>query len=223
MLGLFLNSNVPGKELKILKATASSVESPNLGPENAIDGNMATRWSSQFSDPQWITVDLGQKATIKKVILYWEHAYGKAYKIEVSDDGTTWKEVYSTTEGDGGKDEITFKPVSARYVRMGGSKRGTEYGYSLYEFEVHFDNLVLVSLPAPPSKEILKNPSFEKGATDWERKGNAGHIGVYEWQRHDGKFSYGIGNDNSPEGAYGEILQELQVPGEIKEADLLNL
>ncbi len=135
--GLFMTSDVSAEQVKILKATASSVESPELGPELAIDGNMATRWSSSFSEEAWIMVDLGQKTTVEKVVLCWEPAYGKIYKIEVSDDGTTWKEVYSTTEGNGGKEEISFKPVSARYVRMVGSKRGTEYGYSLWEFEVY--------------------------------------------------------------------------------------
>jgi len=34
----------------------------------------ATRWSSQFSDPQWIQVDLGTRATIDEVRLNWETA-----------------------------------------------------------------------------------------------------------------------------------------------------
>lgn len=135
--GLIMTLNVSAEQVKILKATASSVESPELGPENAIDGNMATRWSSSFSEEAWITVDLGEKTTVEKVVLCWEAAYGKIYKIEVSDDGKTWKDVYSTTEGAGGKEEISFKPTSTRYVRMCGTKRGTEFGYSLFEFEVY--------------------------------------------------------------------------------------
>src|SRR5262245_583656 len=35
-------------------ATASSVEATGLEAPKAVDGNMTTRWSSAFSDPQWI-------------------------------------------------------------------------------------------------------------------------------------------------------------------------
>src|SRR5215831_14257035 len=37
-------------------ATASSQESASFPPANATDGNLGTRWSSQFSDPQWLQV-----------------------------------------------------------------------------------------------------------------------------------------------------------------------
>jgi hypothetical protein len=41
--------------------------------------------------------------------------------------------VSSTTTGDGGVYTVTFAPVGARYLRMLGVRRGTSYGYSLYE------------------------------------------------------------------------------------------
>ncbi len=68
--------------------------------------------------------------------LNWEAAYGKAYQVQLSADGTTWSTAYSTTTADGGVDEI---PVTgtARYVRINGTARGTAYGYSLFEFEVY--------------------------------------------------------------------------------------
>ena len=44
-------------------ATASSAESAAMGAGAAVDGNTGTRWSSAFSDPQWIQVDLGATAT----------------------------------------------------------------------------------------------------------------------------------------------------------------
>ncbi len=103
----------------------------------AVDGGSGSRWSSQYSDDQWITVDLGVTKTINEVNLIWESAYGKSYKIQVSDDKTNWRDVYSTESGDGDTDQITFPPTSARYVRMLGLKRGSQWGYSLYEFEVY--------------------------------------------------------------------------------------
>jgi len=118
-------------------AWASSVENAGLSAAAAVDGNSTTRWSSAFSDPQWIAVDLGGVYSINHVVLNWEIAYGKAYKIEVSTDGSHWTEKVSVTNGDGGIDDISFAPVDARFVRMLGTERGTRWGYSLYEFEVY--------------------------------------------------------------------------------------
>ena len=75
--------------------------------------------------------------SVNHVVLNWEAAYGKAYKIEVSTNGTTWNRVFSETNGNGGIDDIVFGTTNARYVRMTGTARGTKYGYSLYEFEVY--------------------------------------------------------------------------------------
>jgi hypothetical protein len=115
--------------------TASSVQGPPWAAVNAVDGNLATRWSSGWSDPQWLEIDLGATRKITKVVLYWERAYATAFQIQVSGNGTTWTDVYSTATGSGGAQTI---PVagSGRYVRMYGTSRSTPYGYSLWEFQV---------------------------------------------------------------------------------------
>src|SRR5579884_355664 len=120
--------------------TASSYQSTGTGapfpPSNATDGNLATRWATDWSDPQWIQVDLGQTTTIKHIQLVWENAYGQAYQIQTSNDGTNWTTIYSTTTGIGGVDDFDVSG-SGRYVRMYGTARGTTYGYSLYEFGIY--------------------------------------------------------------------------------------
>ena len=90
-----------------------------------------------------MSVDLGAIAKINRVVLDWENAYGKAYTIEVSTDGKTWQPVYSTTQGNGGIDDISFSPVSARYVKMNGTKRGTPYGFSLWSSKSMVATLIL--------------------------------------------------------------------------------
>ncbi len=117
-------------------ATSSSNENSTLGPANAVDGNTGTRWSSGFSDPQWIQVDLGATHSISRVVLNWEAAYGRAYQLQTSNDGTTWTTIFSTTTGDGGIDDLAVTG-SGRYVRMTGTQRATQYGYSLWEFQVY--------------------------------------------------------------------------------------
>ncbi|WP_433887723.1 discoidin domain-containing protein [Streptomyces sp. CA-111067] len=116
-------------------ATASSTENGGTPASAAVDGNDGTRWSSAAADPQWVQVDLGSTASITQVVLKWETAYGKAFQIQVSDDASTWKPIYSTTTGTGGTQTLTVND-SGRYVRMYGTARGTAYGYSLWEFQV---------------------------------------------------------------------------------------
>jgi hypothetical protein len=126
-------------ELPIDKATASSsvtVDGVNYPAAHAVDGNVWTRWSSEFSDPQWIAVDLGKPQRISRVNLLWETAFATTYAIQVSLDGKEWKTVYATETGKGGVDDIRFSPIESRWVRMLGSKRNSSFGYSIYEFRV---------------------------------------------------------------------------------------
>ncbi|MDT5040498.1 MAG: hypothetical protein QOE51_1483 [Actinoplanes sp.] len=116
-------------------AIASSLENGEAPAAAAVDGNTGTRWASQWADPQWIRVDLGSTATITSVKLQWETAYGKAFQIQTSPDGTAWTSIYSTTTGTGGTQTLNVTG-SGRYVRMYGTQRGTGYGYSLFEFQV---------------------------------------------------------------------------------------
>jgi hypothetical protein len=122
-------------------ATASSVNGSNTA-NNVTDAATylnytSTRWESAASDPQWIMVDLGAATEIDRAILKWHTNYGKAFKIQVSTDGTAWTDVYSTTIGASySVTDVTFSKTSARYVRMYGTQRGTTNGYSLFDFMV---------------------------------------------------------------------------------------
>jgi endo-1,4-beta-D-glucanase Y len=120
-------------------SSASSTEDNNAQRRAALafDGDPSTRWASQpFHDPEWLSVDLGSVQQIGQIVLNWEAAYATTYRIEVSSDGAAWTQVFRTTTGDGGLDEITLS-TSARFVRLVGERRANgDYGYSLYEFEV---------------------------------------------------------------------------------------
>jgi len=122
-------------------AVASSIEGISFEAERAFDGNLQSRWaSSEGSDPQWIYVDLGAIKALGSVRLHWEEAYAVKYKIQVSNDGSIWTDAYTVTNGSGGVQDIPLNNVSARYVKVEGTERGTPYGYSLYEFEVYPPN-----------------------------------------------------------------------------------
>jgi F5/8 type C domain-containing protein/glycosyl hydrolase family 64 (putative beta-1,3-glucanase) len=127
-------------------ATASSLENATFPASAAVDGNTGTRWSSAFSDPQWLQVDLGSSSSICQVVLTWEAAYATAFQIQTSPDGTTWTSIYSTTAGTGGTQTLNVTGTG-RYIRMFGTARATPYGYSLWEFAVHTSG----SSTAPPT------------------------------------------------------------------------
>ncbi|MFI5928599.1 ThuA domain-containing protein [Micromonospora sp. NPDC051543] len=117
--------------------TTSSTEGADVTGAQAVDGNLATRWSSTFSDPQWIRVDLGSPTAIGRVKLAWEAAYSSAYQIQTSNDGTTWTTVKTVTGADGGVDEHSGLGANGRYLRIYGTARGTGYGHSLWEVEAY--------------------------------------------------------------------------------------
>jgi F5/8 type C domain/Carbohydrate binding module (family 6) len=124
--------------LPAVAAVASSQESDAYPASLVTDGDSSTRWSSHFSDPQWIYLDLGKTQQVSRVILNWEAAASASYEIDVSDNSDgPWTAVYSTTMGNGGIDDIPFPPIAARYVRMYSTARLGYFGVSLYDFDVY--------------------------------------------------------------------------------------
>jgi hypothetical protein len=155
-----------------MPATASSTESAAYPAADATDGNTATRWSSAFSDPQWLQVDLGSQATLSQVTLDWEAAYATAFQIQTSNDAATWTTIYSTTTGTGGNQTLNVTGTG-RYVRMYGTARATGYGYSLWEFQVYGTtgsgtgttcNTTDAALNHPATASSLENASFPASA-----------------------------------------------------------
>ncbi len=141
-------------------ATVSSLENGAQFPASgAVDGNLTTRWSSAYADPQWIYVDLGGTYTISQIMLYWEAAYAKAYSLQISSDANTWNNMYSTTTENGGTDNITGLSGTGRYVRMYGTVRGSGYGYSLWEFQIYGTAPTTYSLSTNPSNYFAINSS----------------------------------------------------------------
>jgi hypothetical protein len=152
-------------------ATSSGTENAGTAPGNAVDGNPGTRWSSAFSDPQWLQVDLGSTQAICQVVLNWEAAYATAFGIQTSTDGTNWTSIYSTTTGTGGVQTLNVSG-SGRYIRMYGTARATQYGYSLWEFGVYAGtgggggNTVTVTNPGNQNSTVGTAASVQVHATD---------------------------------------------------------
>lgn len=119
------------------KAYASSISKDAGDPEAAIDASDGSRWAADMNDDEWIYIDLEEPTEIASIILNWESAHAKSYKLLISDDAQNWKEIYANQDSKGGVEEIKIKPVRTRYVKMQGLQRATMWGYSLYEFELY--------------------------------------------------------------------------------------
>ena len=103
-----------------------------------MDGDPTTRWETAASDPQTLTLDMHQASVIDSIMLIWEAAYSSAYRIEASANGSAWDLLVDATDGNGGSRlHIIESQNEYRYVRLTGTARGTDYGHSLYEFEVY--------------------------------------------------------------------------------------
>jgi beta-glucosidase len=117
--------------------TASSTQDATDYPaSDATDGDPGTRWSSAATDPQWLDIDLGSPQQICSMGILWETAYASAFQIQVSNDNATWTTVYSTTTGAGGQENFTISATD-RYVRMYATTRATQWGDSIFEFDVY--------------------------------------------------------------------------------------
>ncbi|EWM17345.1 glycoside hydrolase family 3 C-terminal domain-containing protein [Kutzneria sp. 744] len=120
-------------------ASSSSSENATFPASSAVDGDSGTRWSSQAADPQWLAVDLGGAHSLSQVVLNWEAAYAKAFQIQVSTDNVNWTNLTPVTAGNVGVQTLSVSGTG-RYVRMYGTQRATQWGYSLWEFQVYGDD-----------------------------------------------------------------------------------
>jgi beta-glucosidase len=119
------------------KAVSSlSTGKPAHDVANAFDEDPSTRWESTWTDPQWLEVDLQQSTTFTHVQIAWETAYSSDFELQVSDDNSTWKTIYTDINGQGGIQQIRFPKVTARYVRLYMNKRASKFGDSIFDFDV---------------------------------------------------------------------------------------
>ncbi|GAA0438651.1 hypothetical protein Acor_78860 [Acrocarpospora corrugata] len=159
---------------------ASSSERADLSPAAAVDGKPGTRWSSKFSDPQWLQVDLGRATAIKRIVLNWERAYATQFQLQASNGGGTWTTLHTTTAGKGGVQTVNVS-ATARYVRLHATKRSTVYGVSLWEFQV-FGTAAQATPTTKPTPTATATPSSTPTSSPSTPPSTVGKKGVGVWQ-----------------------------------------
>lgn len=173
-------------------ATASSVEGKRNGgacgfvsgdcaPRNVNDGDLATRWSSEYRDGEYWQVDLGRERAIDRVSLTWQAAYAARFTISTSVDGVDFStaadvtQVIPQAELDAKTARTTSFPArTGRYLRVTGVERsvrqpsGRRFGTSLWNASVFgpLDEGAPPPVPPPDPPGTLDLPDSGSGPGD---------------------------------------------------------
>lgn len=129
--------NLNRENLALGKNITASSATQHMPTKLATDGGAGSRWESEYSDPQWIYVDLGKKEIIENVVIKWEAAHAREYELQTSNDAQHWTTVHKQTDSKGGSEQIGLNRTKARYVRINCISRATQFGYSIFEIEVY--------------------------------------------------------------------------------------
>jgi hypothetical protein len=196
-----VSSTSQAVQVTAVAVSASSVQGSNYGPTMATDGDITTRWGSEYgNDNEWITFDLGTHQNWDEVQISWDtHAYALNYAIMASDDNVNWTPVREfqdatgcdTTDGscpiDGSipEDRTNLFPhipdpknpgallSGSRYIRMQGLTRFSQnYGYSIREFKVFYNSSAQHLDVAPENVATVSSASSTKS----NKRGSAYHL-----------------------------------------------
>jgi hypothetical protein len=110
-------------------------------PAHAIDGNTATRFSSDaYQAPgQWFQVDLGSSQTFNPIEMNsggYGGDYARGYNVEVSTNGAAFTSV-ATGTGTSSPETVTFSPQTAQYIRVVLTASSTTSWWSIVEFTAY--------------------------------------------------------------------------------------
>ncbi|WP_375417154.1 glycosyl hydrolase [uncultured Hymenobacter sp.] len=157
----YAGSPLLANRLTPVAATAQSSENSSLGAANAIDGNINTRWASAWTDAQYFQLDFGTAQKFSHVRISWDPAYAADYKLLTSPDGNTWTPIQTVINGDGGVDDFTGLAGSGRYLRVACSRRGSAYGYSIYEINAYGSAATTTPAPTPtPTANLIQAENY---------------------------------------------------------------
>ncbi len=126
------------ERLAIFGISSNNIPQAENGPYNLIDESIQTRHAMNSMDNTWARFDLGSKTEIDAIAMavYDGANRTNSFALEISDDGGSWKEIYSGISS-GTTDQLEvydFAPVSARYIRLVPKGCSAGSWYSTTEF-----------------------------------------------------------------------------------------
>jgi enediyne biosynthesis protein E4 len=145
------------QKVNTCSAEVSSFHDTETHYNHAIDEDLETRWGSEYSDNQWIKITLDTIHSVAKVVIYWEAASAKTYKILASTDNVSWDTVFTESSGDGETDIVFFNPIEAKYIQLLAIEGNTQWGFSIWEFEIYSTDDYDGVCPEIPESLVIEN------------------------------------------------------------------
>ena len=112
-------------------------------PENAIDGDINTRWSA-LGKGKYIQFDLCKREELNFVRIAWFKGDVRfsTFDLQISDNGSDWKTVFSGSGSGTGTqlEKFNLSNVSGRYLRYVGQGNSVNDWNSIFEFEIFAKN-----------------------------------------------------------------------------------
>ncbi|MBT2505268.1 beta-N-acetylglucosaminidase domain-containing protein [Streptomyces sp. ISL-98] len=119
------------------RVSSSGDETADFPAPAAADGDPATRWTSPVGPSAWWQAELAEPVRLGQVVLHWQEAYAKKYRVQVSEDGRTWRTAATVRDGQGGRESVRMDAKGARFVRVQCDERALPFGYSLFGVEAY--------------------------------------------------------------------------------------
>lgn len=170
-----VNTEVQRENLALGKsATASGHEAgSNFTADKVIDGTIdrptdinkggSSRWASELNEVNpWITIDLEEVKAFDEVVIEWERRNVNSYKIEVSDDNSTWTAIHNSTTKNKFTDVLNIGSQNARYVKItiedySPTQEGSTISWntvSIYEVEIYNNEPEQPVEPVEPEQPV---------------------------------------------------------------------
>lgn len=120
------------------QVSASSIQGVGFEPRMAVDGDVETRWASEFFElPQWLQIEWEQPQELWNVNVLFEKAYAEAYQVQTW-DGSNW--INQTIEENNTmleRQHFFDPPIETTKLRLYFTGASAYNSISIYEIEAY--------------------------------------------------------------------------------------
>jgi hypothetical protein len=103
----------------------------------AMDGELATAWSSGAGERQSVEIDFLREREFGGIVIDWgTEDFARRYEVQFSDDGSRWVTVRSVESGSGGRDYLYLPESDTRHVRLDLLESSRGRGYAIREIRI---------------------------------------------------------------------------------------
>jgi len=160
--------SLTGSSLPVVRVKASA-DDGNV-PANVLDGSLSTRWSCNGVGC-WIRTDLSAQMSVTGLSVAWYQGNTRAntFTVSVSDDDSTYTQVYSGKSGGTttALESYAIPATSARYVKLTVNGNTLNSWASVTELKVYGTDVGPAPVPTPtPTPSALSVTGVKASAED---------------------------------------------------------